>query len=326
MGHGVEAGPSLRAALHGLMATLAPRAGSLAMTVFGDSIAPQGNSVWLGGLVAVMQRFGLNARQVRTAIFRLGREGWLVSSLHGRRSYYALTESGERQYARAAERIYAPAAVAWDGQWTLVTGVGLGAATRDEMRRRLGWLGFGSLGGGLLAHPHAALVTVHEVLRELGCEQQVVVWRATPSLDAPLAELVRVSWRLDELAIRFEQFITRFGAFETLLAALPVLEPGDAFVLRTLLIHEYRRMLLKSTELPPALLPESWPGHPARALTARLYRCLHGAASEYCCFALENGAGPLPAPSAAFHQRFGGLLHTTAGRPAVVRARPASRP
>ena len=307
MAAGVEAGLTLEVALHALLATLAPRAGSLAVTVFGDSIAAHGNSVWLGGWVTVMQRFGLNARQVRTAIFRLGREGWLVSSLRGRRSYYAFTESGERQYARAAERIYAPAAVAWDGHWTLVTGVGLEAATRDEMRRRLGWLGFGALSGGLLAHPYAALVTVHDVLRELGCEQQVVVWRATPSLDAPLAELVRVSWRLDELAVRFEQFITRFGVFESLLAALPDPEPGDAFVLRTLLIHEYRRILLTSTELPPALLPESWPGHAARALTARLYRRLHGAASEYCCFALENGAGPWPAPTAAFRQRFGGL-------------------
>lgn len=307
MADGAVAGPTLGRALLELLVTLAPRAGSLVVTVFGDSIATQGNCVWLGGLVTVMARFGLNARQVRTAIFRLGRDGWLSSSMVGRRSYYAFSEYGVRHYARAAERIYAPADLAWDGHWTLVTAVGLDAASRDEMRRRLGWLGFGAVGSGLLAHPHATLDTVREVLRELGCEQQVVVWRATPSLDAPLAELVRASWRLDELAIRFEQFIARFSAFEDLLATSPVLQPGDAFVLRTLLIHEYRRILLKSTELPPALLSSSWPGHAARALTARLYRCLHGAASHYCRLVLENGSGPLPAPTAGFHQRFGGL-------------------
>jgi phenylacetic acid degradation operon negative regulatory protein len=133
------------------------------------------------------------------------------------------------------------------------------------------------------------------------------VWRATTALDAPLVELVRTSWRLDELAARFEQFIARFVVFDELLARLPTPAAHDAFVLRTLLIHEYRRVLLKSTELPPALLPAHWPGHRARALTASLYRRLHAAASDYCQSALENAAGPLPAPTPAFLQRFGGL-------------------
>lgn len=298
---------TLPSAVSALVTTLAPRAGSLAVTIFGDSIAHQGNSVWLGGLVTVMQQFGLNARQTRTAIFRLGREGWLAPLLCGRRSYYCFTESGARQYARAAERIYAAAAADWDGQWTLITGVGLEAELREELRRRLGWLGFGSLGGGLLAHPQMPLATVQDVARELGCESQVVVWRATAGLDASLVELVRMSWRLDELAGRLQQFITRFAVFEGLLAAMPVLDPRDAFVLRTLLIHEYRRLLLKSTELPPVLLPAQWPGHAARDLTAALYRRLHAPASSYCQSALENALGPLPPPSTAFLTRFGGL-------------------
>ena len=298
---------TLPSALIALVATLAPRAGSLAVTIFGDSVAQQGNSVWLGGLVTVMQQFGSNARQSRTAIFRLGREGWLTPQLIGRRSYYSFTESGERQYARAAERIYAAAAAVWDGQWTLITGVGLEAVLREELRRRLGWLGFGSLGGGLLAHPQVPLATVQDVIRELGCESQVVVWRATADLDTPLVELVRNSWRLGELAGRFQQFITRFSAFEALLADMPALDPRDAFVLRTLLIHEYRRLLLKSAELPPVLLPPQWPGHAARDLTAVLYRRLHAPASSYCQSALENALGPLPPPSSAFLTRFGGL-------------------
>lgn len=311
MSQALQASPTLESALRALLATLTPRAGSLAVTIFGDSIAHQGNSVWLGGLVTLMADFGLNARQTRTAIFRLGREGWLAPALSGRRSYYSFTESGARHYARAAERIYAPEAAEWDGLWTLVTTVALEGVVRDELRRRLGWLGFGALGGGLLAHPQTVPGTVQDVVRELGCEAQVVVWRASTALDASLAALVRTSWRLDELAARFTEFVSRFAPFEVLLAATPIMPPRDAFVLRTLLIHEYRRVLLKSTELPPALLPPAWPGHVARELTARLYRGLYVAANDYCEIALENAAGPLPPPSPAFYERFGGLLAAT---------------
>lgn len=294
----------LQSALNRLCAMLAPRAGSLAITIFGDSIALQGQSVWLGGLVTVMQQFGLNARQIRTAVFRLGREGWLVPSLSGRRSYYSFTASGERQYARAAERIYAANAVRWDGNWTLISAVGLKPDTRDELRRRLGWLGFGALGSGVFAHPQAAAATVQDVLRELACAEQVVVWRATAGVDAALAALVRTSWRLDELAQRFDAFIARFEGFYRLLDSVVEIEPRDAFVLRTLLIHEYRRILLKSTELPGALLPPTWPGHAARDLTTGLYRRLQAPATHYCCSALENSEGLLPAPAAGFAQRF----------------------
>jgi phenylacetic acid degradation operon negative regulatory protein len=40
---------------------------------------------------------------------------------------------------------------------------------------------------------------------------------------------------------------------------------------RTLLIHEYRRVLLRDPNLPEALLPAGWPGLQARALCESLY-------------------------------------------------------
>ena len=104
-----EPGPelTLEAALHELLLALAPRAGSLAVTVFGDSIATQGNSVWLGGLVTVMERFALNARQIRIAIFRLGRDGWLRSAQRGRRSYYGFSDLGEGEADEIEARLEA---------------------------------------------------------------------------------------------------------------------------------------------------------------------------------------------------------------------------
>ena len=160
----MQAAVAVRGTVDALSRELAPRAGSLAVTIFGDVIAPQGSTLWLDSLVLAMRRFGLNARQIRTAVFRLGQDGWLAATPTGRRSYYRFTEAGRRQYAQAAERIYARAAPAWDGAWTLVTVGTIEAQARDELRRRLGWLGFGNLAGGVFAHPQVTPATVGETL------------------------------------------------------------------------------------------------------------------------------------------------------------------
>ena len=301
----------MRARLDAILAADPPRAGSLVVTLFGDVVSQHGGSVWLGGLVEVMARFGLKPGQVRTAVFRLARDGWLVAVQRGRRSYYRLTASGQRRYARAAERIYAPAHAAWDGEWTLVMPAVSDTTTRDELRRRLGWLGFAALASGVLAHPRPDQDALDELLGELGVASRVLVWRARTVCDAVLPELVSGAWQLDDLAARFAAFDARFRPFEALLADDP---PGDAdadaFVLRCLLIHEYRRILLRTVDLPPALLPVDWTGHDAMALVATLYRLVHAPAAAYARRVLSNADGALPPPDATFYRRFGGLDRT----------------
>jgi phenylacetic acid degradation operon negative regulatory protein len=289
-----------------------PRAGSLAITLFGDTVAPQGNSVWLGSLVQVMQAFALNPRQVRTAVFRLARAGWLVARQRGRRRYYGYTDFAIRQYARAAERIYAPSAPPWDGQWTLVTPAGLDGPAREELRKRLGWLGFATVANGLLAHPQARGDALQDTVAELGLGERVVIWRAAAPVVAPLLRLVDDCWGLDAVAARFRGFLADFGAAARLVADLPDIPPREAFVLRTLLVHEYRRILLGAADLPPALLPPAWPGTEAMRLAAALYRRLHAPASAHACTALENAEGPLPPPDATALARFGGLAPVAA--------------
>src|SRR5210317_2306437 len=82
------------------------RTGSLITTVFGDSIAPRGGTVWLGSLIRAMGEFGINERLVRTSVYRLVKDGWLQSRQIGRRSYYSLTDEGRERFALATHRIY----------------------------------------------------------------------------------------------------------------------------------------------------------------------------------------------------------------------------
>ena len=116
------------------------RAGSLITTVFGDSIAPRGGTVWLGSLITAMADFGINERLVRTSVFRLARDGWLMSEQHGRRSYYSLTDDGRERFRSATHRIYGKPSGDWDGYWCFVLLPQLNAVTRDLVKRECGWL------------------------------------------------------------------------------------------------------------------------------------------------------------------------------------------
>jgi phenylacetic acid degradation operon negative regulatory protein len=286
------------------------RAGSLLVTVFGDAISQHGNLVWLGSLIRALEPLGLNARQLRTAAFRLAREGWLSASQRGRRSFYSLTDHGLRQYARAARRVYAAERPPWDGMWTLVIAAGVTSTARSMLRRELLWQGYGQLAPGVFAHPNGDRTLLDEVLREQGVADRVVVLRTgavEPRAGAMLAALSREHWGLDHAARRYRDFLR---LFEPVLAASSGASrptPEQAFLLRTLLIHEYRRIVLHDADLPDELLPGDWPGYRAAELTARLYRALHPEALRFLTREMVGAEGPLPPPGLEYARRFGGL-------------------
>ena len=148
-------GQSLADALTAILQARPPRAGSLIITVFGDSISGFSSAVGLASFITCLEPFGLNARQIRTAVFRLVKDDWLACEKIGRKSYYSFTEFGRRQFERSARRIYAARPASWDGLWTLVLPAFVEGGARDELKRELSWLGFGTLATGVLAHPSA---------------------------------------------------------------------------------------------------------------------------------------------------------------------------
>lgn len=286
------------------------RAGSLIVSVFGDSITQHGNSVWLGSLINALEPFELNQRQIRTAVFRLVQEGWLATRQIGRRSYYSFTDFGIRHYEKAARRIYAAKEEQWDGNWVLVIPAFVGNEERDVLRKELLWLGYGAMAQGVLAHPSGDRQSLDETLQELNVVQKVVVLEANTrelaSKDA-LKRLTHTSWKLDEIEPRYIEFLKTFRPVLQAVKRAKNLDNAQCFQLRTLLIHEYRRILLQDADLPDELLPANWPGKAAFALTANLYRTVHQGAVDYLTKHMEAVEGLLPDPKRSYYQRFGKL-------------------
>lgn len=285
----------------------------LVATVFGDAIAPHGGRVWLGSLMRLLGPLEVSERLTRTAVYRLAQERWLEARACGRRSDYLLTGFGRRQFAQATRHIYSVTRPAWDRRWRLVVALPgrWSAGERKHLKRSLAWQGFGRLESGVYLHPGAGLA---EALAALDTEdfphlraRLLALVGEHPAGSVPGHEaLVRAAWDLAELSRAYGAFIRSYQPLADALRGAPPPEP--AFLLRTLLIHDYRRLLLRDPELPDELLPAGWRGREARELCARIYRSLAAPSEQHLRAELRTADGAHPPLAPEFAARFGGLF------------------
>jgi phenylacetic acid degradation operon negative regulatory protein len=304
------------------------RAGSLIVTIFGDAILPRGGAVALGSLIRLAAPFGLNERLVRTATARLAQEGWLEARRVGKLSEYRLTTGGRERFAEATERIYGAPDGHWSGRWTLIVLPSLPAAERQRLRKDLAWQGFGELWGGVFAHPeHAARVDGADArasphIGGIELPPRTLVFEAALASPATPAALIELGWDLKDLARRYRQFAARFErAGAALRAAAP--DPETGFILRTLLIHEYRRLHLRDPLLPERLLPAGWPGIRAAELCRAIYGRVLTASERYLSEAALQLDGALPPADRSVIERFGGMDAASAEQSATRATAPA---
>ncbi|MCS3408055.1 phenylacetic acid degradation operon negative regulatory protein PaaX [Serratia sp. AKBS12] len=285
---------------------------SLIISLYGDALSHRGGELWLGSLSALLESLGFGDRFVRTSVFRLQKEGWLDVEKIGRRSYYRVTDQGMRQFRHAESKIYLSEQPEWDGKWELLLLETADKSERARLRKELGWLGFGQIANNLMAAPTHAQTDVPALLGELNASERVIYFRADYPYDRSahqLRQLVADCWSLDAVAGHYHEFIVSFRPLMALLrdADDSVLTPQRCFQIKLLLIHFFRRVVLKDPLLPDALLPTQWEGQIARNLCINIYQRVDRAATDYVSALAETTIGALPAPGAGYYRRFGGL-------------------
>ncbi|MFK8021157.1 MAG: phenylacetic acid degradation operon negative regulatory protein PaaX [Pseudomonadales bacterium] len=282
---------------------------SMVITVFGDVVSQHGGWIWMGSLINTLGLFGYSERLVRTAVFRLVQQDWLQANKIGRRSYYCFTENAKGHYERAARRIYASEIPDWDGSWTFVTPTLVPDDKREEFRKSLMWQGYNSLVSGMMAHPSAERTSLDETLEELDLVGKAIVFSARNTdvhSKAALKSLVLQKWNLDELAQQYDELL---NFYRPLIKSqkLSAVSPEIAFQMRVLLIHDYRRVLLRDPDFPDELLPTGWVGFEVYELVKRLYRILSPKTEVYIEDKLSNAQGTLPHAGSRFYKRFSGI-------------------
>src|SRR5262245_43812873 len=274
----------------------------------GDYLRPRGGRAPVSALVRLLAPIGIAAPAVRTAVSRMVRQGWLSPARLGGGPGYTLTAKAVHRLDDAANRIYRTNRVSWDGRFDLVLldpparGARSGPRRTDQranITAMLAYLGYGHLGDGTWLAVTAA-PDLDAVLTEAGIGYERFVAKHAAGHGGAMA-LVRRAWDLDAIGADYERFI---ADLRPVVAAVSGRGGGDeqAYAARFRLVHAWRTFLFRDPQLPPALLPDRWPGITAAAFFDRHAVRLRPAADRYVEACLRPGV-----PG-----RAGGRLDTTA--------------
>ena len=227
-----------------------PRVWSLLVTMFGDlALAPQAR---LSGATvnAITAAIGIKPEATRVALHRLRKEGWIESHRIGRQTRYGLTPHGRTQTTAAAPRVYGPAP---EGIETFLV-IEHPAETAD-------WHADQKSATTVQIGPKTVITTAitkhgHHLRLALSADAALPAW-VTDKICPP--ELRRASREL-------------FQRFETMPNgdALKDMTPVQRTALRVIVVHEWRRLILRTPAFPEPLLPDDWHGAKCRAAFHKL--------------------------------------------------------
>ncbi len=246
------------------------RVWSLIVTILGDTVETRQETISTTRLGVLLDRLGVGQPAQKTALSRLVKDGWAERSKEGRNTFYGFTAKGRDAFVPASRLVYAAARHEEPVHWLM--------AVSDDPR-------------GLPVAPGVGLWPVDFAPRDRG---------------------FAVAGRIESLPEGITAISPEHQAeTDTLTALLRYLdvtfapETGlDALAARTVLVHRWRRYVLRYPEVPARLAPEGWAGLKLRQNIGATYWSLTGPAEEWL-----QAAGPgfrrLKTPGPMYWERFG---------------------
>ena len=271
---------------------VAQRPPRLLLTLLGDYWWQRTESLPSAAIVGLLAEFGVSDSAARAALSRLTRNGLLVTSRSGRRTFVRLSRRAADVLDDGGRRIFSFGATPapWDGMWSLVAFSipEEHRSARDELRKELRWLGFAPLYDGLWVCPRDHAGDVMARLKDLGIST-ATAFRATalPAVGAArpgaadtgtgstvvTADIPARAWDLSGLRDRYQEF-TEFAGLLRDQTVAGEITTADALVARTRVMNEWRAFPAMDPDLPYELLPPAWPRAAARDLFITCYDLL----------------------------------------------------
>ncbi len=237
---------------------------SLIVTLFGDAIEPRGGVFRLGALQKIVEHIGIENNALRTAMSRLASDGWLKRQRIGRASYYQPSTIASQQNMQASKVIYDYCSCEWEGQWLFAI------ATNSDgfdlaARKKLHEMNFAFAGRKLAIAPDTG-----DKNEPCGMEE-VTCFIASQVRGAKIEDLLPgIDFHIN-CDDAYRDFSKMCSVVSNLFPQNQKLNGLDAIVLRLIIIHTWRRIVLKDLHWPLSLRSKNWPGRNARHDLHRIY-------------------------------------------------------
>ena len=230
------------------------RVGSLLISIFGDLIQPRKQTISVQELLSLTGHVGIEENAVRTALSRLSKEGWVERHKDGRHAFYALSDAGKTTFLAPTERIYSHSFVSQSARWNL------GYFENPVSYAK------GEIPTGFTLSKHWQLINDEDVHH---FANDNVMMLPTHAVDAPEWVLDRLL--PDSLTQYYQELLSDIQPIVEDRKAMNTLSPLCALCMRYLLIHAWRRMVLRHPLMPQDLLPPDWPGITCHAELCAIY-------------------------------------------------------
>ena len=221
------------------------RVWSLLISIFGDLAIDEDQ--WISGTVLnrITSDIGIKPEATRVALHRLRKDGWIESRKNGRRSDYSLTQDSRKLSTDASPRIYGT--IAPSPTCYLLIKNPVGPATSIES-------------------PH-----IHPISAEIA----LTINPPTDNLSFPMEPEQFPDWMRDricsaELVENARSLFENLGKLQERLPDPDALNPIQIAVLRVLVVHSWRRIILKTPHLPDDVFPKGWKGGECRRFAHKI--------------------------------------------------------
>lgn len=251
---------------------------SLLRTIIGCYLRRLGGWIASAALMELMTTVGVDHARTRTAILRVRGKGLLAAEVRNGRPGYALEPAALPALARGDRRIYSPRAMSVSDRWCLIS-YSIPESRRQlrhQLRRRLSWIGCGTVSAALWICPEYLISEVEDILADLDLGESAVIFLAGETrLTGGLARAVARWWDLPAIAARHQAFLSAYGSVGD------GLDPRGAFGTWIGCLDVWRVIPYVDPGLPTAWLPADWPGNQSIPLFADLRERLEDLSGRY---------------------------------------------
>lgn len=289
-------------------------AGDLVLSLMLDMASHRGGVVRQGAVVEMLELVGISAGTLRSAISRLTTEGRLRSIATGRRADMLINSDFGLCATESIHRVYQPPPSGWTSQWifALLERGNLSGDRYFKLRDGMIHDGFYPLADNILVRPELERCTscsIEALCADAGLYQYVrfVVGSAVNEQQTPVLTWITGSEHFQALEGRYSRYNQLFTDLDQAISQGIALQASHAFVLRLLMIHQYRLLVRDTPEFPDEIMVYFDAIRDAREITAKIYKLLLERSEEFLSAVLETASGQKTRLDGAFYERFGGL-------------------